>query len=90
MMDTEQMLRQILVKLDKLETDVQGLKTDVQGLKTSNETIMAQTAGLTEFRTEVNQKLDLVVADIDFLKEKEYQNERDLFRLKKVVRLADW
>ena len=60
-----------------LKTDVAGLKTDVAGLKTDVsslkegqariesklDAVYDQTAILTEFRTEVNMKLDYLVED---------------------------
>lgn len=83
-----------------LKSDVQTLKTEVQELKSSNEAIKIQTAQLmefrtdiqnqfTEFRNEINQKLDQLIDDIDFLKSKEYQNEKDLYKLKKVINFSE-
>jgi len=123
-MNIEQLLHQILQKIDNMQIDISGLKSDVSslksdvsslksdvsslksdigilqvdvneikvdiiGLKASNEAIMSQTAMLTEFRTEVNEKLNQVMDDNEFLKSKEYKNEKDLFKLKQVVRLVE-
>lgn len=102
-MDLDLMSQQILTRLDRiqidiqelktdvqeLKTDVQEIKTDVQELKTSNSVIKAQTAQLTEFHTETNEKLDQIIDDLEFLKSKEYQNEKDLFKLKKVIKLVE-
>ena len=45
-----------------------------------------QTASLTEFRTEVNEKLDDMKYDIKFLNKKEIKKEKDIFKIKKKVK----
>ncbi len=65
-------------KLDKLNTTVDRIDNRQKG-------IFEQTAGLLEFRTIVNDKLNNLSEDIDYLKHKEQQNERDIFTLKKKI-----
>ena len=66
------------VRLDKLNITVDRIDNRQKG-------IFEQTAGLLEFRTIVNDKLNNLSEDIDYLKHKEQQNERDIFTLKKKV-----
>ena len=68
----QELLKQILIKLDSMENKINSMETkinfiesDIRELKDGQkrieekiETIYDQTANLTEFKTEVNMKLD--------------------------------
>ncbi|MGM9977897.1 MAG: hypothetical protein ACI33J_03780 [Clostridium sp.] len=68
----QELLKQILIKLDSMENKINSMETkinfiesDIKELKDGQErieekieTIYDQTANLTEFKTEVNMKLD--------------------------------
>lgn len=50
--------------------------------------IAAQTAELTEFKTDASQKLDRLISDVEFVKHKEHLNEEELFKLKTNLQIA--
>ncbi len=74
----EEVLKQILAEL-------KGLKEGQERIEKKLDTVHDQTANLTEFRTEANMKLDRVAEVIEFLKHKEYQNEQDIYSIKKRI-----
>lgn len=77
-------------RLDKIETDVKGLKegqeelkADVKELKEKIDNVYNQTADLTEFKTEVNTKLDVLNDNISNIEIVTANNWADIARLKK-------
>ena len=84
-------------RLDKIETDVKELKTnqeqtnirldkieiDVKELKEKIDNVYNQTADLTEFKTEVNTKLDVLNDNISNIEIVTANNWADIARLKK-------
>ena len=64
-------------RLDKIETDVKELKEKIDN-------VYNQTADLTEFKTEVNTKLDVLNNNISNVEIVTANNWADIARLKKV------
>ena len=56
--------------IDNLKDDISTLKVDVQNLKQVTNAISGQTATLTEFRTEFNEKVDTLI-----------ENQKSLFEM---------
>jgi FtsZ-binding cell division protein ZapB len=86
----EKMLKQILEKLDMLQSDVTELKTDVAELKTSNsriekrqEAIFEQTAGLTEFQSETRSTLSEISLSQESISEILGKHEVQIMNLRK-------
>ncbi|WHH59693.1 hypothetical protein [Petroclostridium sp. X23] len=82
-------LREVKAKVTKLEGGQEEIKGDVKDLKQMTKAIFNQTADLTEFRTETNEKLDTVISDIKTMHEDivavEYissKNMNDIAKLK--------
>jgi len=72
-------------KILQLLTQIQS---DVTEIKTKVDSVIDQTANLTEFRTETNTKLDIISNDIEFLKHQDYQTKQDLFNIKRNLKLV--
>ena len=56
----EELLNQILSKLDKIERNQNTMKYDINELKGKINAVYDQTADLTEFRTSTASKLDKI------------------------------
>lgn len=74
-----------------LKEDVKVLKEDVRDLKEGQEVIKNK---LDEFEVknankhlEIFNKIDIVSKDIRFIKQKEYQNEQELFTIKDYLKI---
>lgn len=81
--------------IKELKSDVQGLKSDVQEVKTDvkelkidvkelnrkMDNVYEQTAGLTEFRTETNTRLNNIEKDTGFIKHKLNRTEEDVYNI---------
>lgn len=90
----EEMLTQILEKLDVLQADAADLKSDVAELKSTTnriekrqEAIFEQTAGLAEFQTEVKTSLKEIKSlrtDIATIEAVTGKNMQDIAHLKAV------
>lgn len=76
----EELLKQIISKLDILQADVSDIKTQIKS-------VVDQTADLTEFRTNTTDKLDKIIDDLDFLAHKEQQTEKEVFTIKKKLEI---
>lgn len=86
----ESLLQQILENQIKMQMDIAGIKSSQDHIEKKLNIVVDQVAGLTEFKEETTEKLermetklDQVVKDVEFQKYKEYQNEQDIFLLKK-------
>lgn len=71
----------------ELKTDVKELKADVKELNRKTSLIFEQTAGLTEFETTVMSDLKELKKEVSFIGHKEYQNEKDVFDIKKTLEI---
>jgi len=71
-----------------LKSDMTEVKSDVKELSRKMDVVYEQTAGLTEFRTEANRKLDDIANTVDFLTHKESQTEKEIFVIKKNISLG--
>lgn len=56
----EELLNQILLKLDNIERNQNTMKSDINELKGQINSVYDQTADLTEFRTSIASKLDKI------------------------------
>lgn len=79
----EQILTQILEKLNNLSFDVIELKEGQQRIEKKLDVVTEQTAILTEFRTEVNSKFDTLQSDLTTLEDISGKNLRDIALLKR-------
>ena len=67
-----------------MEGDIRELKDGQERIEEKIETIYDQTANLTEFKTEVNTKLDVLNNNISNVEIVKANNWADIARLKKV------
>ena len=72
-------------KILQLLTQIQS---DVTEVKTKLDSVIEQTADLTEFRFTTNSKLDKISDDVEFLKHQEYETKQDLFNIKRNLKSA--
>lgn len=91
----EKILKEILGEIKEIKTEMSSMNQRIGNLEAGQDriekkldTVYEQTATLTEFRTEVNQKLDNLTDDVEFLKHKEYEHEQDIFRLKRNIQVS--
>lgn len=63
------MLRQILEKLDILQSDIIELKASNNRIEKRQEAILEQTAGLIEFQTETRSYFGEIVSNQEFISE---------------------
>ncbi len=75
-------------KVDKMETKMDKIESDIKELKSDVKIIFDQTVNLTEFKTEVMEKLYEIVDNLEFIKHKEYQNEKEIYDIKRRLRSA--
>lgn len=87
----EQILNQILEKLNSMESDIKELRTDVKGLNSKVDGIKDQ---LTEFEAkaatyhvETLNNFNEVNENIDFLTHKENQTEKEVYSIKKKLQV---
>lgn len=95
-------IKEIKVDISTLKTDVNILKEDVNTLKADVidlkegqvriekklDIVFDQTASLTEFETQVNEKLDRLHYDMSFISQKELENEKQIFFIKQDLKMA--
>lgn len=77
----EQILNQILSKLNNIEKNQESMQSDLADIKNKINSVYDQTADLTEFRTETTDKLNIVSQDIKFVKHKIQETEEDMFAI---------
>lgn len=94
-MDNEKFQELVLKKLESLENGQQTanerlnqIESRLGRIETRQDAVFEQTAGLTEFRTEANRKLDDIANTVDYLTHKESQTEKDIFVIKKSISLS--
>ncbi len=87
-------LKLILQKLDELKSDINELKQgqntmmiDIKELDRKASIIFDQTVGLTEFQTQVTDDLSDIKKEVSFIGHKEYQNEKDVYSIKKQLEI---
>ena len=92
-MDTKELLNKILQGQNEIQKSVSSIENDVQDIKNQQQkntkrlkAVFEQTAGLSEFRTEMNTKIDDLQDDLEFLTKKETENEKDIYKIKKKVK----
>lgn len=61
------------------------MQSDISEINAKVDAINEQTANLAEFKAEANAKLDNTTDDLDFLTHKEFQTEREVFKLRKKI-----
>lgn len=88
-MTNEEFQRIVLEKLGTLEKgqedikkEQQEMKKEQQGMKKQIELIIEQTADLSEFRYEINEKIDQLTNDINAMEIITSRNWNDIARLK--------
>lgn len=72
----EELLKQILSKLDNLQSDVTEIKSNVKA-------IFDQTADLTEFRTETREQLETIIDSQEVFIKEIHNTKVDIEKLKK-------
>ncbi len=80
--DIERRQKKFEKEFEDIEKWQEKFERKFDNLSVKTESIFEQTARLTEFRTEVNEKLDNIQNSIDFLTQKEAVNEREIYNLK--------
>lgn len=87
-------LKLILQKLDELKSDINELKQgqntimiDIKELDRKTGIILDQTVGLMEFQTQVTDDLGDIKKEVSFIGHKEYQNEKDVYSIKKQLEI---
>ncbi|WP_053956050.1 hypothetical protein [Inediibacterium massiliense] len=78
----EKMLQQILNELKSIKTDVNDLKVGQERIEKKLDVVHDQTANLTEFRTEINIKLDNIDNKINAVEAVTKENLYDIAKLK--------
>lgn len=79
----EQVLDQILNELKTIKSGQDEIKAEVKEINRKTDIIFEQTAGLTEFQTEVKDNLDSIKDELSFICHKEAETEKDVFKIKK-------
>lgn len=81
--------------ITELKGEVAGMKGDISELKANQERfekkldiVVEQVADLNEFKVTTTDKLHQIVADVNFVKYKTFQNEKELFCLKEALKLS--
>lgn len=69
--------------VNNLKSDLTEIKSDVKEINCKADIIFNQTAGLTEFQTEVKHSLNSIHQEVDFICHKEVETEKDVFHIKK-------
>jgi len=72
-------------KVDDMAKDIKVLKTDVSDIKQKVNAINDQTADMTEFRTEMRQKLEKIENGIEVLGKEDFKNKVELVEIKKKI-----
>jgi len=90
----EDVLRQILNKLDNLDKKVGDLDNKIDNLQQGQsriekklDAVYNQTADLTEFRTSTSDNLTKICKDVSFIKHKLHQNEEEIFDIKSHIKI---
>ncbi|WP_066825599.1 hypothetical protein [Clostridium tepidiprofundi] len=84
----ETRLDSIETRLNDMQEDLNEVKAEVKDIKQKNDIIYKQIHDLTEFKTDVNIKLDKIYDSVDFIKYEEFGIKQDIFRLAKNIRLV--
>ena len=84
----EKRMGSIEVRMDGMEKRM-ATKDDVKELSRRMNAIYEQTAMLTEFRTETNNKLGDISNTIEFLMHKSSQTEKEIYTIKKEMLAAE-
>lgn len=96
-MSNEEFQALVLKKLDLLENSLDGVKTDLGevkidlgevkkdlgDVKIKLDAVYAQTASLSEFRTDADREFRDIKKTLDFMLHKEIDNEREIYYLKR-------
>ena len=69
----------------KLEEGQKHLEIGQEEIKKDLKAVIEQTVGLTEFRQEANEKLDILIEENDIIKEINGRHEVDIRRLKRRI-----
>jgi len=79
----EKMLKQIIEKLDTLQSDVTELKASSNRIEKRQEAIFEQTAGLTEFQTETRSSFGEIISSQESISEILGRHEVQIMNLRK-------
>ena len=71
-------------ELDEIKANM-ATKNDIADIKRKLDAVYEQTAMLTEFRTEINHRLDDIANTVGYLMHKDSQTEKELFLIKKSI-----
>ena len=89
----EDLLKQIINKLDNMEKDIHEIKFDLKDVKQQVTAINGQTADLTEFRTEtrtelthISDKVDAVQIDVNNLTAKVAYSDNKFLEFSKYIK----
>ena len=97
----EELLKQILGEITSIKGEISGINTRLNNLESGQNDLMIevkevnrktsiileQTANLTEFETNVTSDLTTLKKDVSFIGHKEYQNEKDVYTIKKQLEI---
>lgn len=75
-------VKYLKVKVDSLETKVDSLDTKVDSLETKVDSLETK---VDENHQEVMSGLKTLRIDLDFMQQKTSQNEKDIYRIKKLI-----
>ncbi|MTI49911.1 hypothetical protein [Sporosalibacterium faouarense] len=73
----EKLLKQVINNQD-------DMKKNISDIKSKLDSVVDQTADLTEFRTQTNQNFSDIKDTLKFIIHKEVENEQEIFKLKQV------
>lgn len=81
-MSTEEFQRIVLEELKSLKDGQEEMKEEQEEMKKDLKAVIEQTANLTEFKQEVNYKLDVMLEEINTLELIVSKNWNDITKLK--------
>ena len=67
-----------------MQNDISNIKNDICHINSKLDSVVDQTANLTEFRTEANKNFSDIKDTLKFLLHKEIETEKEIFKLKQV------
>lgn len=81
----EEVLKQIIDKLNSMGKEI---NSRLDRIESKLDSVHAQTADLTEFRTETKENFEDVSKDVKFIKHKLHKTEEDVFDIKDYLKIV--
>lgn len=78
----------VKLELTAVKADVADVKMEVANLSRKLGSVVEQTAGLLEFRTETIDKIDIIQEDMSYLASKAAQSNSQIIEIRKNIRNA--